>query len=71
MDARVLVVDDDDEVRTLLERALRRRGFTVETARVQDRLIAEAALREILGLIRRAVSAFHSQTLRAMPCPRK
>lgn len=32
MEARVLVVDDDDEVRTLLVRSLRRRGYHVEEA---------------------------------------
>jgi DNA-binding NtrC family response regulator len=32
MEARVLVVDDDDEVRTLLVRTLRRRGYSVEEA---------------------------------------
>jgi DNA-binding NtrC family response regulator len=32
MEARVLVVDDDDEVRTLLVRTLRRRGYSVDEA---------------------------------------
>jgi DNA-binding NtrC family response regulator len=32
MEARVVVVDDDDEVRTLLVRTLRRRGYSVEEA---------------------------------------
>jgi FixJ family two-component response regulator len=33
MDARVVVVEDDEEVRTLLVRFLRRRGYSVEEAR--------------------------------------
>jgi FixJ family two-component response regulator len=33
MSARVLIVDDDEDVRTFLGRTLRRRGYTVEEAR--------------------------------------
>jgi two-component system, OmpR family, alkaline phosphatase synthesis response regulator PhoP len=32
-DKRILVVDDDDAIRLLLKTVLRRRGFTVDTAR--------------------------------------
>jgi CheY-like chemotaxis protein len=39
-DRRILVVDDDDAIRTLLMTVLRRRGFRVDTARHGEEAIA-------------------------------
>ena len=43
MGQRVLIVDDDAEIATMLSRALLRRGFTIEAIREPEQALARAA----------------------------